>query len=283
MSDIEDESADELLVEESEDELNDYQNIYDDEPDSQEFLSDHPQHRTHKVVVVDDENALVPNFVGGGLPRRDQGDREYYCSTMLSLFKPWRNGKDLKLEEESWDEAFAGYSDDYSAEMKKKGQKEGMLGSWDDSGGELDTNFPEFGEDGPSDVDEALYMLGDPNSIDNQKLHEMNRIENVVQNAGWLGTIDPVDVNFKPTEERTGSQWSVLVQSLKKHFLATHSKNLPAAKADKESNGTSQNEVVVDDISYLDKKFKAKEEEEQTVIDSVAQEFNLNEEQERSF
>jgi cell division ATPase FtsA len=69
----------------------------------------------------------------------------------------------------------------------------------------------------------------------------------------------------------------------KKLFLATRSKNLPASKADKESNGTSQNEVVVDDISYLDKKFKAKKEEEQKVIDSVVQEFSLNEEQERAF
>ncbi|EDQ98317.1 uncharacterized protein LACBIDRAFT_336072 [Laccaria bicolor S238N-H82] len=307
--DIEDESIDELLGEDSDDELNNYENFYNDEPDSQEFLPDHPQHCTHKVVVVDEENALIPNFVGGGLPRRDQGDREYYCSTMLSLFKPWRNGKDLKLEDESWDEAFCGYSfsarqlelmnnfnikyecndarDDYSAQMKKKGEREGILGSWDDTGGKLDANFPDFGEDGPLDVDESLYMLGDPNSINNQKLHEMKRIENVVQNAGWLdpciGNIDPVDVNFKPEKERTGSQWNVLVQSLKKLFLETRSKNLPVAKADKERNGTSQNEVVVDDISYLDKKFKAKKEEEQKMIDDIAQTFSLNEEQERAF
>ena len=76
--DIEDESIDELLGEDS-----------DDEADSQEFLSDHPQHCMQKVVFVDEENALIPNFVGGGLPRHDQGDREYYCSTMLSFFKPW--------------------------------------------------------------------------------------------------------------------------------------------------------------------------------------------------
>ena len=84
--------------------------------------------------------------------------------------------------------------------MKKKGEREGILGSWDDSGGELDTTFPDFSENGPLDIDESLYMLGDPNSINNQMLHEMNRIENVVQNAGWLdpciGTIDPVAVLF---------------------------------------------------------------------------------------
>jgi hypothetical protein len=57
--DIEDESIDELLGEDSDDELNNYENFYDDEPDSQEFLPDHPQHCTHKVVVVDEENALL--------------------------------------------------------------------------------------------------------------------------------------------------------------------------------------------------------------------------------
>ncbi|PPQ87199.1 hypothetical protein CVT25_014754 [Psilocybe cyanescens] len=39
----------------------------------------------------------VPNFVGGPLPRRDNGNRDYYCCSMLTLFRPWRNGGDLKL------------------------------------------------------------------------------------------------------------------------------------------------------------------------------------------
>ncbi|KAF8876567.1 hypothetical protein BD779DRAFT_1385458, partial [Infundibulicybe gibba] len=49
---------------------------------------------------------LIPNFVGKMLPRADQGDREYYCSAMLALFKPWRTGADLKEEDETWDTAF---------------------------------------------------------------------------------------------------------------------------------------------------------------------------------
>ena len=268
--DIEDELEEQIENIDSEDELNNYQDVHD-EHDGHDFLSEHPQYRTHKVTVVDEGHALVPNFVGGGLPQCDQGDREYYCSTMLTLFKPWRCGKDLKLENESWDEAFVGYAfsarqldlmknfnikyecndarDDYSAEMKKKGVKENIFGSWDDRGGELDPNFSSIDEDIPLDVDEALYMLGNPDSINNQKLHEMNRIENVVKNAGWLdsciGNIDPVDVNFKPAEERSGSQWNVLVQSLKKLFVATRSKNLPEAKAEKEKNITSHDDVVV--------------------------------------
>jgi hypothetical protein len=48
--------------------------------------------------------------VGGSLPRCDQGDREYYCATMLTLFKPWRSGKCLKKEDQSFDEAFNSFN-----------------------------------------------------------------------------------------------------------------------------------------------------------------------------
>ncbi|PBK85071.1 hypothetical protein ARMGADRAFT_866106, partial [Armillaria gallica] len=48
---------------------------------------------------------LIPNFVGGTLPRRDGDDREYYCCTMLTLFKPWRSGGDLKESVQNWHEA----------------------------------------------------------------------------------------------------------------------------------------------------------------------------------
>jgi len=60
-------------------------------------LPDHPQHHTHEVQRTCLSDLVVPNFIGGTLPRCDQGDREYYCSTMLALFKPWRTGNDLKV------------------------------------------------------------------------------------------------------------------------------------------------------------------------------------------
>ena len=84
----------------------------------------------------------VPNFVGGAIPRSDYGDREYYCSTMLAFFKPWRTGKDLKSEDQIWDDAFTTHKfntrqleimnyfnvwyecldarDDYAVQMKKR-------------------------------------------------------------------------------------------------------------------------------------------------------------------
>ncbi|KAM6491407.1 hypothetical protein JOM56_013181, partial [Amanita muscaria] len=47
------------------------------------FLKRHPQYKTHHVCCIEDNDRIVPNFIGGSLPHQDQGDCEYYCSTML--------------------------------------------------------------------------------------------------------------------------------------------------------------------------------------------------------
>ena len=70
------------------------------------FLKDHSLHYSHYVTLLDDMQGWVSNFIGGGIPRSDCKDGEYYYSTMLTFFKPWRTGKDLKLEDQSWDDAF---------------------------------------------------------------------------------------------------------------------------------------------------------------------------------
>ncbi|PBK87469.1 hypothetical protein ARMGADRAFT_907344, partial [Armillaria gallica] len=71
------------------------------------FMDNHPFKLTHFLRVNQYNENVIPNFIGGILPRRDSGDREYYCSAMLALFKPWRNGSDLKTKSESWHEAFS--------------------------------------------------------------------------------------------------------------------------------------------------------------------------------
>ncbi|KAJ7106602.1 hypothetical protein C8R44DRAFT_638159, partial [Mycena epipterygia] len=71
------------------------------------FKSSHPLYHTHYIRC--DRRGLesmVPNFVGGAFPRVDQGDRDFYCCTMLTLFKPWRSGRDLKNDVDNWHEAF---------------------------------------------------------------------------------------------------------------------------------------------------------------------------------
>ena len=53
------------------------------------LLSEHPLADSHGIRCLPVESEKVPNFVGPTLPRCDQGDREYYCCVMLTLFEPW--------------------------------------------------------------------------------------------------------------------------------------------------------------------------------------------------
>ena len=108
------------------------------------FLSDHPLHDTHGLQLHKADPKKIPNFIGATLPRKDQGDRNYYCLTMLALFKPWRKASHLKCNASiSWHEAFEQHSfsvehttlidnfhikyecldarDDYRAQLAKEG------------------------------------------------------------------------------------------------------------------------------------------------------------------
>ncbi len=73
------------------------------------FLKSHPLYDTHHTVLRPECEQSVPNFVDGMLPRKDVGDCEYYCLTMLTLFRPWHRGKDLKIENISWDTSFINF------------------------------------------------------------------------------------------------------------------------------------------------------------------------------
>jgi hypothetical protein len=70
------------------------------------FMSEHPQYLTHRAKMQPKTENMVPNFVPNCLPRSDSGDREHYCCTMITFFKPWRKGNDLKPEANTWDNIF---------------------------------------------------------------------------------------------------------------------------------------------------------------------------------
>ncbi|KAJ3977502.1 hypothetical protein EV361DRAFT_788172, partial [Lentinula raphanica] len=73
------------------------------------FMDGHPLSESHVPVHRRNPHNVVPNFLGGILPRPDKEDREYYCCTMLVLFRPWRTGFDLKEHNQTWHEAFLAY------------------------------------------------------------------------------------------------------------------------------------------------------------------------------
>jgi hypothetical protein len=106
------------------------------------FLKAHPLYNSHSTILKQDNPYVVANFIGI-LPQSDKGDKEYYCLTMLVLFKPWHEGLKLKDSEASWDETFINHEfterqlelmsnfnirfecldahDDYNAQLKKNG------------------------------------------------------------------------------------------------------------------------------------------------------------------
>ena len=73
------------------------------------FNKIHPLFDSHIVILKPLTPNAAVNFIGRILPRCDQGDKEFYCLTMLTFFKLWRSGLDLKKKDESWDEAFSGH------------------------------------------------------------------------------------------------------------------------------------------------------------------------------
>jgi hypothetical protein len=250
-ADEDDDTSDELNIGD-----NNAQHLYEDVNNEYQFLKTHPQFQIHYVHCVDENDMLVPNFLGGPLPRCDQGDREFYCLTMLTLFKPWRTGKDLKSTNNTWDETFNQHKftarqeqlmknfnlryecldarDDYSAKLKDKKLESGIFPSWASSEvlKDLDHNtFLEYNDDGPIDefTEESTYL--EPTVRHLKKLEEMNHIENVIQNAGWLNKcpqeIEKIDTGIELEVNIPGSKWASIVKSAKDAILTEQGKHLP--------------------------------------------------------
>jgi len=247
----------------------------------------------------------VPNFIGGTLPRCDQGDYEYYCSTMLTLFKPWRTGYDLKNIDETWEQSFNKYNfsvdqkklmnhfnlryecldaqDDYSAKMKDNDKKSNEF--WDSSDKNILNEEYTGWRDEDEELNDNMYLSGSCR-LNDIKEEQMRQIEQIVAGAGWLDNspdgIDKVDpTNITPTID---SQWSSLIQQIRKSIIAECSKNIPAGpiKPFGELHGTDK--VVIDTMSsYLSQKFIHEQPGAINMLESVIQTFKLNSEQERAF
>jgi hypothetical protein len=115
------------------------------------FTRDHPLVDTHGVRWS--KRARIPNFIGESLPRSDQGDREFYCSTMLTFFRPWRRGLDLKSEGNTWDDAFTLYqfSPRQLILMKNMNLRYECLDARDDFHAQMrkgDVNMPSWADQG---------------------------------------------------------------------------------------------------------------------------------------
>ncbi|KAJ7697000.1 hypothetical protein B0H17DRAFT_867553, partial [Mycena rosella] len=275
------------------------------------FQPEHELFKTHYVRC--DRRALettVPNFVGGPLPRVDQGDREFYCCTMLTLFKPWRTGKDLKNDLDNWDESFTDYNfnekatqlmknfnvryecndarDDFAAQDRQKRRAMPMFSRWTKEGDEDDDNTT--GWDYGEVMDEVTdnHIIPGPRYL--AKEESMRQAEEVMIKSGWTqrrtGSLVKLPARFIPKKQLSGNQWKIRINLEKQTALAAKLKNAPAfgkqRKPPKKSDDPG-NDINLLNSYYFTKYFKAKEKKAQKVVTSVATSFKLNKEQKRAF
>src|ERR1700677_2701811 len=270
------------------------------------FFQNHPLYKTHQVSISKSKN-LVPNFSGGPLPRCDRGDRECYCATMLTLFKPWRHGKNLKEDDQFWDGAFTftpcqtellrffnlhyecnDARDDYSKLLKQQNATDGVFPHWfraDDN-----DNFDGDNYDDSDIMVHEEYEADQYTSVGKkgqQRLEQMAEIQKIVTSAGWLDQCPDgppsMDVAEIEPEELPPSQWDAAVQEKCQQVLAERNKALPAQSGKKSGKDPNQNDVQIVDRSYLQKNFKAQSETAQKLIEDVVEKFELTSDQERAF
>lgn len=276
-----------------------------------DFQDGHPLHGSH-VVQCDKSklDIMVPNFVGGSLPRCDQGDREYYCCTMLTMFKPWRSGLDLKMQTLSWDDVFVKHSftlkqqsllrnfnlkyecldarDDYYAILKQKKQpqktSDRWLGNFDDVYDENDG--VNFGLDNELAV-ENITEYGQKTLA---QMKQMDEAEMIMRRSGWLdkcsGPITTLDLQpFQPGTTLSPGAWRNTVKKNKEAYLAAKMSNAPnnINEAGRPKSVCVPNEVTILNYDYFNQNYIAEKIECQKVITSTVDKFCLNIEQQRAF
>ena len=278
------------------------------------FLKDHPLAETHGARKL--KKIRIPNFVGQTLPRCDQGDREYYCSVMLTIFKPWRTGLDLKNGENSWDETFLSYNflprhndlmrnmniryecldsrDDFHAQMKKGVTS--IPGHWPELGHELFQDLDQMAVDevinGQSESSHFFEnisispVMGKRNKACMELMTDIRRMLSALHWTVQEPSLLPDGLNINPepiTIEQTASQWKSVVSNKRMEILEERARHLPPQASNSAMCPSSfiPNDVKVVDKSYMSRSFISKE--WQTTIVSVSEQFRLNEEQDRAF
>ena len=274
------------------------------------FTSGHPLAETHGVRYL--KAARIPNFVGNTLPRHDQGDREYYCSAMLALFKPWRSGLDLRLRSESWDEAFISqaFTSRQVEVMKNMNIRYECLDAQDDFHAQMkkgDSSVPYWAEHGTETLDDLdemgindtinLPTTSDEHSIspimgkaERMRTELMTDVRRMLQSLGWTNCNanllpDTLNLSPSPVQPQTPAQWKAAVSNKRAEILEERARNLPAnVNLDTTTSSSTSfvpNDVRVVDKSYMSRSFSSKV--WQGTIQDVSKQFNLNEEQDRAF
>ncbi|PPQ75316.1 hypothetical protein CVT24_006993, partial [Panaeolus cyanescens] len=273
------------------------------------FHSDHPQYESH-VVACDPvrRRYMVPNFRGPPLPRRDEGDYEEYCSAMLTLFKPWRTGVDLKPATMSWEEAFElhNFSKRQLDLMNNFNVRYECYDAKDDfyamnkhrMGGEENPTEYDPENEGMF-VDEQYHVddLADPTEVlgfRSQKDQAANdQIRRVLETVRWLSKDGPntngamLHTNLKIRLNMTAADWNQVLNDEKKKATQQRLSMLKSISPDLnfplDISKEVSNDVYVVPGSYIRRDFVPPQQDATTLMDNIIKDYNLNAEQERAF
>ncbi|EAU85285.2 hypothetical protein CC1G_07555 [Coprinopsis cinerea okayama7 len=224
------------------------------------FLPEHPQYNTHHVKFDLPSNTYrIPKFMGGALPRKDQGDIDYYYTTMLTLFKPWRTSWDLRSVNQTWKEAYDSHvftdeqkrimknfnvryecldeRDDYHKLLKQKRKEaasnrvfnpfRGFEESEEDDN-EVDALMKELMERISEDSLSEIHMISGKKSSRNDR--DRLKARAILERLNWLDKVNQpkhVDaygghkycVDEHISTNLSGSHWKVVVQTAKKELI----------------------------------------------------------------
>ena len=289
-----------------------------------QFTTDHALHASHasyynKLVPSN----IVPNFIGGVLPRSDHGDKEYYCATMLTLFKPWRIGHCSKTPFQSWDDAFNAHKftvqqlslmknfnikyecldakDDYRAQMNKKTGDPIHIDSWmsiDDN--EIPDNFNISNDVAPDG--ETIDLNFTESKRYKKRIEQAAMVRNILTNLGWTKVLDDefllsvenntsseIDKNFEKLPIPYNNDWKSEIEKAKKIVLQRKQQNSAKISLDIPNNPINKKLVVHDqfDVKVVNISFLHKNstyaKDMKAEVNNITSKFTLNTAQLRAF
>ena len=272
------------------------------------FTKKHPLFNSHVASFKPLKPNVVVNFIGRILPRCDQGDKEFYCLTMLTFFKPWRCGLDLKKENETWDEMFHDhvFTSREKQIMKNFNIKYECLDARDDfhaqmKAGYISNNWPMDCLDHNDDLNDTnisgdadpyvdLYAddLTEEHNRSKWSKTELRRqketmeIRDVLHRIGWIDekvVSDTEPKHITVNSNITAPTWKSILHTMKQDII--QNKAVLSSSSHIKNHEFVPNLVRIVNKAYLEKRFHTTE--HNISMDDICNEYNLNEEQERAF
>ena len=240
--------------------------------------------------------------------------------TMLTLFKPWRTGKDLRPNlETTWSDVFNQHQftdrqleimkffhiryecndarDDFSAKRSKEGEAIKTLFDMSTSQlNDIDTQHHWNDSDVPiPNKENDIINSQDWNMTSEAELTRKSNVQqanNIMQHSGWLDALPEREAVTKATrltfnEDKTGGDWRNVLNEERQKVLEAREAEASQKKNGTKGKGAINNEVnevkVIDKRYLMSNKFRASNAAAQKLIDDTVLEFSLNEAQERAF